>query len=277
MAHPMGNRSDLDVARLTSRLCRPPRTWASVDVFDELMSTNALAMVRGQVWAVVVAEHQFSGRGRLDRRWFVPAFTALTFSATVPAPTEAPGWVPLVAGLAVAEAVVAVTGLPAVLKWPNDVLLPDDGHRKVCGVLCEYRPPADGADALVVVGIGLNVSQTRDQLPVDTGTSLTLAGAEPVDREDLLVTVLDRIAVRYAALQAGGAAADGVRAAYRAACSTLGTEVRLERPGAGTSTAHALDIDADGALVVDEGSGPTRYAAGDVTHVRPASGGGGLA
>ncbi|HOI04235.1 MAG TPA: biotin--[acetyl-CoA-carboxylase] ligase, partial [Dermatophilaceae bacterium] len=79
------------------------------------------------------------------------------------------------------------------------------------------------------------------------------------------------------ALQAGGAAADGVRAAYRAACSTLGTEVRLERPGAGTSTAHALDIDADGALVVDEGSGPTRYAAGDVTHVRPASGGGGLA
>ena len=277
MAHPMGNLGYRDVARLTSRLCRPPRTWASVDVFDELMSTNALAMVRGQVWAVVVAEHQFSGRGRLDRRWFAPAFTALTFSVSVPVPSPSSTSSPLVAGLAVAEAVVAVTGLPSVLKWPNDVLLPDDGHRKVCGVLCEYRPPADGADALVVVGIGLNVSQTRDQLPVDTGTSLTLAGAEPVDREDLLVTVLDRIAVRYAALQAGGAAADGVRAAYRAACSTLGTEVRLERPGAGTSTAHALDIDADGALVVDEGSGPTRYAAGDVTHVRPASGGGGLA
>ena len=127
------------------------------------------------------------------------------------------------------------------------MLLPSDDHRKVAGILCEYRPPADGADELIVIGVGLNVSQTRDQLPVDTGTSLTLAGAEPVDREDLLVTVLDRIAVRYAALQAGGAAADGVRAAYRAACSTLGTEVRLERPGAGTSTAHALDIDADGA------------------------------
>ncbi len=277
MPQPMANPSDLDVARLTSRLCRPPRSWTSVQVHDVLPSTNALAMARGRAWDVVIAEHQLAGRGRLDRSWVAPPGTSLTFSATVPAPVDAPGWAPLVAGLAVAEAVLAMTGLPAVLKWPNDVLLPDDEHRKVCGVLCEYRPPRQGEEALVVVGIGLNVSQTRAQLPVDTATSLALAGAEPIDREDLLVAVLDRFAIRYAALLAGGSARDGVRAAYRAACATVGTQVHLERPGAGPSSAVAVDVDDDGALVVDHGAGRTRYAAGDVTHLRPASGGGGLA
>lgn len=277
MPQPMANPCDLDVARLTSRLCRPPRSWTCVEVHERLASTNALAMSRGRAWDVVVAEHQEAGRGRLDRSWVAPAGTSLTFSATVPAPVSAPGWVPLLAGLAVAEAVLAVTGLRAVLKWPNDVLLPDDGHRKVCGVLCEYRPQRPGEEALVVVGIGLNVSQTRDELPVDTATSLALAGADPIDREDLLVTVLDRFAIRYAALLAGGSAADGVRAAYRGVCATLRTHVHLERPGAAPASALAVDVDDDGALVVDDGSGPTRYAAGDVTHLRPAPGGGLLA
>ena len=84
--------------------------------------------------------------------------------------------------------------LRAALKWPNDVLLTSEGNRKVCGILCEYRPALRSAEALVVVGIGINVSQTRDQLPVDTATSLALAGAGDVDREDLLTTVLDRFA-----------------------------------------------------------------------------------
>ena len=129
----------------------------------------------------------------------------------------------------------------------------------------------------MVVGIGINVSQTRDQLPVDTATSLALAGAGDVDREDLLTTVLDRFATRYAALAAGGSAANGVQAAYRSACVTVGTRVRLERPGQDPCLADAVDVDTDGALIVDDGSGPVRYAAGDVTHLRPASDEGGLA
>ncbi len=277
MAHPMGNRDPLDVSRLTARLCRAPRTWSAVHVHDRISSTNAVAMQGSGAWEVVVAEHQSAGRGRLDRSWEAPAGTSLTFSATVPAPARAPGWVPLVAGLAVAEAITAVTGLTALLKWPNDVLLPADDSRKVCGILCEYRPAADPAEAIVVTGIGINVSQDRDELPVDTGTSLALAGAADTDREDLLVTVLDRFATRYAALLAGGAAADAVRAAYRASCATLGTRVRLDRPDGRVETARAVDVDEDGALVVDAGHGPTRYAAGDVTHLRPSDAGTGLA
>lgn len=277
MALPMANEGHLDVARLTSRLCRPPRSWSSVHVHDELPSTNAVAMERGRAWEVLVTEHQSAGRGRLDRSWGTPAGTSLTFSATVPAPVAAVGWLPLISGLAVAEAVHALTGLRAALKWPNDVLLTSEGNRKVCGILCEYRPALRSAEALVVVGIGINVSQTRDQLPVDTATSLALAGAGDVDREDLLTTVLDRFATRYAALAAGGSAANGVQAAYRSACVTVGTRVRLERPGQDPCLADAVDVDTDGALIVDDGSGPVRYAAGDVTHLRPASDEGGLA
>jgi BirA family biotin operon repressor/biotin-[acetyl-CoA-carboxylase] ligase len=273
----MANPGQLDVAHLTSRLSLPPRSWTSVQVFDELGSTNALAMERGQAWEVLVTEHQSAGRGRLDRSWGTPAGTSLTFSATVPAPVDAVGWLPLIAGLAVAEAVQALTGLRAALKWPNDVLLTSAGNRKVCGILCEYRPASEPTGALVVVGIGINISQTRVQLPVATATSLALAGAGDVDREDLLVTVLDRFATRYAALRAGGPAADGVRAAYRSACVTVGTRVRLERPGREPCLADAVDLDHDGALIVDDGSGRVRYAAGDVTHLRPASDDGGLA
>ncbi len=270
MAHPMASEARLDVDRLTNRLCRPPRSWTSVLVFDELGSSNALAMQRGRAWEVVVVEHQRAGRGRLDRSWEAPPGSSLMFSATVPAPAGGVGWVPLVAGLAIAEAIRTVTGLDAALKWPNDVLLPGDGGRKVCGVLCEYRPGSGVGPALVVVGAGTNVHQGRGDLPVGTATSLACAGAEPVDREDLLVAVLDRFATRYAALQAGGAAADGVRTAYRQACATLGTRVRVQRPGFEGSIAVALDVDDDGALIVDDGTGPTRHSAGDVTHLRPA-------
>jgi BirA family biotin operon repressor/biotin-[acetyl-CoA-carboxylase] ligase len=163
------------------------------------------------------------------------------------------------------------------LKWPNDVLLTSEGNRKVCGSSASIDLARGLPRPLVVVGIGINVSQTRDQLPVDTATSLALAGAGDVDREDLLTTVLDRFATRYAALAAGGSAADGVRAAYRSACVTVGTRVRLERPGQDPCLADAVDVDTDGALIVDDGSGPVRYAAGDVTHLRPASDDGGLA
>ncbi len=246
-------------------------------VLAEAGSTNAEAMQAAGPWELVAAEAQRAGRGRLDRTWEAPPGLALTFSATLPLPTGAPGWAPLVAGLAVADAITAETGLAAGLKWPNDVLLPADAERKVCGILCEYRPPTPQRPGVVVVGIGLNVAQSREQLPVPTATSLELAGSGPVDRERLLVAVLDALAERYAALQAGGSAAAAVRTAYTQACTTIGAAVRLTRPAGPEVNARAVGIDADGALLVDDGSGPQAYAAGDVTHVRARQCGPGLA
>jgi BirA family biotin operon repressor/biotin-[acetyl-CoA-carboxylase] ligase len=187
-------------------------------------------------------------------------------SVLVPAPTDAQGWVPLVAGLAVQRGIADVTGLEASLKWPNDVLLPADDDRKVCGVLCELQPSG------IVVGMGINVDQTREELPVDTATSLRLAGAADTPRELLAVSVLGHLATLHADLLGGGAARAAAQAAYRDACSTLGRAIDLHDASGAVTRAQAVGIDADGRLVVTGERGEYAVAAGDVSHVRPAAG-----
>ncbi|HRW18352.1 MAG TPA: biotin--[acetyl-CoA-carboxylase] ligase [Dermatophilaceae bacterium] len=265
----------MDASRLGTQLRPPVGPWRRVEVHATLDSTNTRAAALGEPDVVVLAEEQTAGRGRLARSWLAPRYAALTVSATLSAPDGAPGWVPLVAGLAVRDAVAEVAGLEAVLKWPNDVLLPADGHRKVAGLLCEWLPGVNGEPALVVVGIGLNVRQARAELPVDTATSLALAGATGggLDREALLVALLAALRRRYAAVQAGGPLAAGERAAYRAACASIGVRARLVR-GAGELTGVVTGIDDEGALLLDagDGRGPQAYAAGDVVHLRADAG-----
>src|SRR5699024_655383 len=143
-------------------------------------------------------------------------------SVVVPA-VHPPGWLPLAAGLAVRSA-LADEGVEARLKWPNDVLLPGDEGRKVCGILCQGR-----LDGQVVVGIGINVGHERGALPVQTATSLRLVGAR-VDRTDLAAGVLTHLRRQHTALTKGGEAAAQVRADYAAACATLGRRVVVHRP-----------------------------------------------
>src|SRR5207302_4121878 len=111
---------------------------------------------------VRVAHFQNGGRGRLDRSWSSPPGAGLTFSVLLrpAAPTPTWGWLPLLAGVAVAQAV----GAAAKLKWPNDVLLGDQA-RKVAGILVQ------SAAGVAVVGIGLNVTTSLAELPVPTATS----------------------------------------------------------------------------------------------------------
>ena len=145
--------------------------------------------------ALVVADHQTSGRGRLGRSWEAPAGAALLFSVLLKPPAERR--IPelsLVAGIAVADALERTLGLSVQIKWPNDVML---RRKKIAGCLAEAR---DGA---VVLGIGVNVGQTQDQLPPNAGSIRTLTG-RTMDREELLSTVLDDLGSRYAAWSAGG-------------------------------------------------------------------------
>jgi BirA family biotin operon repressor/biotin-[acetyl-CoA-carboxylase] ligase len=141
--------------------------------------------------AIAVTDEQTEGRGRLGRSWHAPAGTSLLFSIVlVPAvPPERLAELSLVAGHAVAEAIAAATGLAPAIKHPNDVLI--DGL-KVAGVL------AEAAEGRVVLGIGINVSQSQDELPPDVAaTSLRLAGAGGVERRALLVRVLERLEAGY--------------------------------------------------------------------------------
>jgi BirA family biotin operon repressor/biotin-[acetyl-CoA-carboxylase] ligase len=142
--------------------------------------------------AVVAADEQTEGRGRLGRTWQAPAGTSLLFSIVLvpPVPPERLPELSLVAGAAVADAIVSETGLRATVKHPNDVLI--EG-RKVAGIL------AESSDGRVVLGVGINVSQTAEQLPgnVQTpATSLSVEGAT-VDRAELLAAVLERLEEHY--------------------------------------------------------------------------------
>lgn len=227
-----------------------------VEVLATAGSTNALVADRARAGEphglVVVAEEQTQGRGRLDRSWQSPPRAGLTFSVLL-RPSLEPhrlGWVPLWGGLAVARAVREQTGVEAVVKWPNDVQV---GGRKLAGLLAESV--GDVGAGAVVLGIGLNVTTRREELPVETATSLLLEGATTTDRDTVLRAVLRALA---------GALGDQDVASYRELCSTLGREVRVELPGGTSVTGVAEAVDDDGRLVVDG----TPYAAGDVVHLR---------
>ena len=243
----------------------------AVEVVDVAASTNALVAARAREGAdeglVVVAEHQTAGRGRLDRSWETPPRAALTFSVLLrPAagPEQWP-WLPLLTGYAVGSA-LRDAGFDAGVKWPNDVLI---GDLKVAGILVERVDTPSGPAA--VVGVGLNVSTTAEELPVQTATSLALAAGDAPDRTTLLLALLARLREEYDAWQGG---AGDLRASYTRACVTVGRDVRVDLPGGATLTGRATGLDAGGRLTVrpDTGTDPaeTAVGAGDVVHVRVA-------
>jgi BirA family biotin operon repressor/biotin-[acetyl-CoA-carboxylase] ligase len=275
-------RPPLRADALRSALVAPSGPFARLEVSGRTGSTNA-DVVRAAgadpgAWpdlSVLTTDHQEAGRGRLDRTWTTPARAAVAVSVLCRpgVPQARWSWLPLLTGAAVVDALRRVAGVDAGVKWPNDVLVrdPDGEARKVCGVLAEVLPAADPADAAVVLGIGLNVTQARQELPVATATSLALAGAATTDRDTVLRAVLRSLAAAYGRwTAAGGDVTDsGVAAEVREVCWTLGRDVRVELPGGGVLAGHAEQLDDEGRLVVRLADGGVRVvAAGDVLHAR---------
>lgn len=262
-------RPPLDTERLDGLLAG---SGLRLEVLPEAASTNALVAARARDGAdeglAICAEHQRRGRGRLDRTWMTPARAAITVSVLLRPPGSVPparwSWLPLLTGVAVARCLEAY-GVPAALKWPNDVLL--DGA-KICGILLERVETAAGPAA--VVGIGLNVSQTADELPVETAASLRSAGYD-VDRTALLGDVLLTLWDSYFSWRDGGAVGrQALRASYTERCVTAQRmRLRVELPG-GTVAGVGTGISENGALRVETGGLTREFSAGDVVHVRPA-------
>jgi BirA family biotin operon repressor/biotin-[acetyl-CoA-carboxylase] ligase len=258
-------RGALDLDRLRAAV---GARWPRVAVVAETASTNAdlLADAAAADRTVLAAEHQLAGRGRFERSWTSPPRAGLTFSVLLrPAvPMTRWGWLPLLAGVALHEAVAPV--VPVALKWPNDLLAAAD-ERKLAGILAQTSGEA------VVLGIGLNVDLAEDELPVSTATSLRLAGAADadLDRTALLAAILARLDARYAQwIDCGGdAGACGLAASYRAACATLARPVRVTLGGGRVVTGTATDVDEVGRLLVRGADGVEAVGAGDVEHVRP--------
>jgi BirA family transcriptional regulator, biotin operon repressor / biotin---[acetyl-CoA-carboxylase] ligase len=262
-------RPPLPARALAAALVRDGSLVTDLRVVPRTGSTNddvaELARAGAPEGLVVVAEEQTGGRGRLDRGWRSPPRAGLTFSVLLRPPAGVPAhrrvWLPLLAGLAVQRAVEPLAAVPVRLKWPNDVLLGTE-RGKVAGILMQ----ADGG--AVVVGIGLNVTTDRGELPPG-GTSLAVEGAGCTDRGLLLRAILRRLGNLYAAWCAAGGDPEPVRGAYEAVCDTLGRPVRVLLPDGAALTGTATGLDTGGRLVLATPAGPLAVAAGDVTHVRP--------
>jgi len=167
---------------------------------EECESTQFLLLDSGlPEGAVATADHQTGGRGRLGRNWVAAPGTAVLCSVLLRPPAgRAPAQLSLVGGLAVAEAVEGVSGLAALIKWPNDVLVEE---RKVAGVLAEKRGES------VVLGIGINVNQDEGRLPADArvpAASLRLLTGRLFEREEVLAVLLGRLDELYTRWSAGG-------------------------------------------------------------------------
>jgi BirA family biotin operon repressor/biotin-[acetyl-CoA-carboxylase] ligase len=275
-------------------------SWRAVEVVARTGSTNADLAARARAGEpaglVLTTDDQTSGRGRLARDWTVPPRSSIAVSVLLAptTPVQHWGWLPLLAGLAVVRTLTRVAGLPAVLKWPNDVLVPIPGGQipggqipggqfpggqfpggepelyKVCGILAEAVEIPGGGRA-VVLGTGINVSQDADELPVPQATSLRLAGAATTDRDTVLRAYLRRLADDYRAWDAAGGQprASGLGAGYREACTTIGRRVRVQLPGRDPLVGACEGVDDDGRLLVRDDAGAEHVlAAGDVVHVR---------
>lgn len=271
-------RPPLRASALSRALVYDGSLWTDVRVVRATGSTNAdlVAAARGGAaeGRVLVAEHQQAGRGRLDRAWVSPPQSGLTFSVLLRPPADvtpaARGWLPLLMGVAVAATVSELGEIPVGLKWPNDVLVGSDtGRGKAAGILAEV---SDGA---VVIGVGLNVSTRRDELPDPSATSLVLAGAACTDRDPLLRAILRRLAEDYRGwvAVAGDAVGCGLLAAYVDRCDTLGRDVEVLLPPGTTMRGRAEGIDELGRLLVRAQTGGQHpLAAGDVRHLRTPQG-----
>jgi BirA family biotin operon repressor/biotin-[acetyl-CoA-carboxylase] ligase len=241
--------------------------FADVRSVEETGSTNsdllALARDGAPEGIVLIADHQTAGRGRVGRSWAAPTGGSLLLSVLVRPPASVAGLSSMAMALAAADAVGDVAGFRPRVKWPNDLVWPGDGSstdRKLAGILAEAHWPSE-REVAVVIGIGLNVNWP-EALPEelrDIATAINHVAGRDVDREDVLVRLLQHLDQRYDELLTGK-----IVDAWRASSATLGRRVRVELGGE-TIEGIARDVTAEGHLIV----GDRTIAVGDVVHLRP--------
>ena len=252
------------VARAGPRLgaLAAPLVW-----YDDIPSTNSEALAMAETGApegwTVGAERQSAGRGRHGRAWVSPPGAGIYVSIVLRPPAHAVALLTLAAGVAVAEAIQAVSGADARVKWPNDVYLgatPATG--KVAGILAEGGVSGTRVDH-VVVGIGINVQPAA--LPPDVARRATSIEGElgrHADRGEVFAEVCAGLWRRYQQLVDGDAR--GVLDAWRTrGAGTLGRRVEWDEAN-GTARGVARDVDASGALLVETPGGLVSVSSGEV-------------
>ena len=289
----------LDLERIRTALADD---FTTIDFVEKTGSTNTDLMQATNVadGTVLLADEQLSGKGRLGRTWTAPAGSQVIFSVLLlPESLDHLGTLPLAAGLAVTDSIEGT-----VLKWPNDVHIDGNklcgilAEAGPVGQAFKAAPKTEltkvevgkaelnkaevnkaevnktevnkaelnkavgsaSPSARVVVGMGINVTLTREDLPIEKATSLALEGRD-TDRTELAINVLKNLRRRIVQWENQD---PQLLRAYRAVCSSLGQQVRLETPS-GDVIGHVDEIGEDGRIMV----AGEYYSAGDVTHLRP--------
>ncbi len=236
--------------------------------YESTGSTNIRAMELAAQGAVegtlVIAEEQSHGRGRLDRLWFSPEKENIYLSFIVRpslSPTEASRMV-LLAVVAAADAIIAATGLPAYVKWPNDILV--DG-RKIASVLLEMAVEMDAIEYLVV-GLGVNVNSAAERFPADLrkkATSVLAETGKPFSRVFLLCRFLEMFEKGYNELRESGF--QPVVNRWKALTNMIGKKATIKTIS-GSYKGVIIDMDCDGFLILRDEEGSERHLfSGDIT------------
>ncbi len=236
-----------------------------LEVHEELSSTNTLALERADDTAnhglVLFAEKQTAGRGRMGRTWHAPKGAAVLSSTLLFLDPDSPSarGILLWSALAVREALHDVCGVDTIIKWPNDLLA---GGRKICGILIESKPSADGCRAYAI-GVGINCLQHADHFPPEIreqATSLDLESDQPVDRlhvaRQLLMRLdawLERTATRSAA-RSGELAAVDLRSEWSRHALPMGKRLRILSEGRRFS-GTLIELDPEGGILVEMDEG----------------------
>ena len=240
------------------------------EYLEQTGSTNRDLLAKAEglpEFYVLTTDFQTAGKGRMDRSWEASPGSSVMASVLLrPSFTESSGigWLSLMTALAISQAISDLGSSPKI-KWPNDVLVAD---KKVSGILAE----ASADLSCVVVGFGINVNQTKAQLPVETATSLFVETGRSSDRDQLLAAVIKNLKQLYLELTAasGDATISGLREAILKISATVGQQVSVEFPDGEKAFGKAQDIDAVGRLVVETSSETLTVSAGDVLHLRKA-------
>ena len=233
----------------------------SIEWHESLPSTMQTARDRALAGApqglVITAREQTAGRGRLGRTWSSPK-GGLWFSLVLrpPLPPEKLGLLGLAFGVAAADTLIQITGLPMALKWPNDLYL---SQRKLGGFLLESHLQSDRVE-FVILGLGLNVNIPADSFPAELrpqATSLLIETAHEYSPESLLRAILDAAEGRYAAAIAP------IVARWNELDAARGRPLRVQYEGHGVE-GTAAGLSPDGALLVETPSGQIALHSGEV-------------
>ncbi|MCZ6651842.1 MAG: biotin--[acetyl-CoA-carboxylase] ligase [Planctomycetota bacterium] len=228
-----------------------------LEVYEELSSTNMLALERADDAAnhglVLFAEKQTAGRGRMGRTWHAPRGAAVLCSTLLFLDPNSPAarGILLWSALAVHEALHDVCGVDTIIKWPNDLLA---GGRKICGILIESKPCADGYRAYAI-GVGINCLQHADHFPPEirvNATSLDLESDQPVDRLHVARQLLMRLDVWLE--QSGEPAAVDLRSEWSRHALPLGKRLRILSEGRRFS-GTLIELDPEGGILVETDEG----------------------